>query len=1243
MELRKEYQMKKFIFLLAVLSTLSVFAQQTKFIIGAEHVSAMRRFANTSLLPPLSNNFWDTVQSFGLNYVGLKYFQEFPVSAPHTFGVVPLPNIIADLNKAASRNIAVYLTNGFDRDVATNVYYPKRWLYQVEKVSSNSLNDFANVPTGQLLNENNPDPNQKVLSHWNLSPDLDNSAFNYLQMRLGNDPYGIVASNLREKNLQPDSLNYYVRIRMRLPSAPSFPHTRVLIIRVKQASGSTSQDTVFADDLGNNNWKEIPVLSFYKLPGGPSIYDPSASESNIYNFTDPNGTVQVQNYSIKPGKLLTGYDIEIEWCSTGYAVDIDYVTIDDETANTLYTGGFDARINDFADNYKTHSAMANFVIWDEPYIENHYPINKMQTMLNSRGVGNKYPISYRYYATMPTKRYLHESGIAINMPDIYPFAYNAPLPGDANYLTDAQSRLQTELVYRLSDAITNSKAFNKPFWYATQAHRWIRTGEMFCREPSVYETKAMANLGVCYGAKGIIYYLYSHVASDTTHITSLYYDDTDRPRYFDTYGYPKWQTLKELNQKLAAMGNVILSLTWQGAKSWHNADSVGTWNSYVRAIDAKSGGVSDNPDYVETGHFKNSDTNFVYIVNRRTLNTDTRDITIALANSGYSWITDVYTNKKWIVNTNGTFTDTFAPGEGKLYKISPMSYNWNGDITVINTVTVASGTTLTVNSGTTLKFAPGQGLTMNGKLIVNGPVTFTTPSGTGTYGSWGSIILSGTGANNSTINYATIQYANEININSVSDVQIQNSTISNTINGINAFSSIGTISYNTLSYQRDHGIIANNSNLTCRDNLITKTDHSGAAMLFTSGANSTSVSRNDISGYNWGIASSWGATTRLGISPPKNNRVTNCLYGLYVYQSSSLTMCDIPYGYNSVSNNTYYNAYVYSSSSVYAYLNYWGWPVPTSKFYCQSGSYLDYLGGPLQTDPWQPQQLMIAGNSSGGNQNISIAKSTNGAVVSEASTNDPLVNARKLREVGKEQEAFDILKPLFASNESRTEAILELYSLHKEPFATEIENILSSLPVKTAPLGKYLHGQILLRKGESELALKALEGLSGTSFENAGNLAQFYIYLYKNNNYKQAKLLLSGLKAENKDEELELSLAQHALDTYSEADNAQQQIFQKKSGEQVTATTPTAFELSQNYPNPFNPTTTISFSLSEATNVRLAVYDYLGREIAILVDSFTSKGKHEVAFDASKLSSGIYFYKIISRKNIATKKMLLLK
>lgn len=85
------------------------------------------------------------------------------------------------------------------------------------------------------------------------------------------------------------------------------------------------------------------------------------------------------------------------------------------------------------------------------------------------------------------------------------------------------------------------------------------------------------------------------------------------------------------------------------------------------------------------------------------------------------------------------------------------------------------------------------------------------------------------------------------------------------------------------------------------------------------------------------------------------------------------------------------------------------------------------------------------------------------------------------------------------------------------------------------------------------------------------------------------------------------------------------------------------FSLNQNYPNPFNPTTTISFSLNAATDVKLTVYNQTGAEVSVLAESNMSKGIHSFNFDGSKLNSGVYYYTLTANNQSRTGKMLLVK
>ncbi len=88
---------------------------------------------------------------------------------------------------------------------------------------------------------------------------------------------------------------------------------------------------------------------------------------------------------------------------------------------------------------------------------------------------------------------------------------------------------------------------------------------------------------------------------------------------------------------------------------------------------------------------------------------------------------------------------------------------------------------------------------------------------------------------------------------------------------------------------------------------------------------------------------------------------------------------------------------------------------------------------------------------------------------------------------------------------------------------------------------------------------------------------------------------------------------------------------------------PRSFGLQQNYPNPFNPKTVVSSQLPVVSNVKLVVYDVLGREVAVLVNERRAAGRYEDTFDASGLASGVYIYRLTAGSFVESRKMILLK
>ena len=88
---------------------------------------------------------------------------------------------------------------------------------------------------------------------------------------------------------------------------------------------------------------------------------------------------------------------------------------------------------------------------------------------------------------------------------------------------------------------------------------------------------------------------------------------------------------------------------------------------------------------------------------------------------------------------------------------------------------------------------------------------------------------------------------------------------------------------------------------------------------------------------------------------------------------------------------------------------------------------------------------------------------------------------------------------------------------------------------------------------------------------------------------------------------------------------------------------PTEYNLFQNYPNPFNPTTSIQFAIPKESHVKLSVFNILGQEIQVLVNKNMNAGNYKINFNASKLNSGLYLYRIETADYTSVRKMLLVK
>ena len=586
---------------------------------------------------------------------------------------------------------------------------------------------------------------------------------------------------------------------------------------------------------------------------------------------------------------------------------------------------------------------------------------------------------------------------------------------------------------------------------------------------------------------------------------------------------------------------------------------------------------------------------------------------------------------------------------------------WSGNVIMNQSFTVNSGTTLRILPVTNISFAIGASLNVNGVLNAQGtssqPITFTR---SGSSGNWGSIVLSGSGANGSTINYANIQNGTQIDITSASNITISNCHITDNSNiGINVYSSSNFLAQgNTIANTNSaSGININGgSNNNCYDNVIYKTNHIQGNIGIMYNASSGNTARNDISWYDRGIEAYNNASIySIPALSSRNNRITNCNMGLWVGQYSNVVfgvIADTRYGYNSVYSNNY-NVYTTNSSTVLAHCNWWGSVPPVgSKFYIGSGCSIDY-GYYLSYDPWagfslHKEMQSIASIKSAEDSNIS-------AEVNQSNSPDSLITGIVLRSEGRYKEATKFFMSYLNEHPAVQAAYTYLYSCVNEETVSDIIPFFKTLPKQAAEDHELILSHLYLIQGDPTSAKEVNDQIinvkSNTPLSVKAKLNNFYIALYNENDPKAASSILSDVLSKKElSTPIELSLAQNALQTYVDPKTGGTPNFDVKQNSDESVSIDTVKNgLMENYPNPFNPTTTIRYQLSAVSNVSLKVYDVLGREVATLVDGMKEAGYYTANFDGSKLASGVYFTRFVVKPQnggtpiVQVKKMLLMK
>jgi hypothetical protein len=646
----------------------SLLAQgRSEFIIGADWLYNPPRPDYSNIVP--SPTDWANISALGLNWGMLA----MPPGDEH----------ISKTKEALDSSTVKLILFRYQFSAFTE---GKRWVYHPEYVNHYPGTGTIGDPFLHDYPGNEP-------ASGTRDPDDTGNNYNVRRVRSGINPSGYIARNLILRNEQPDSVNYYLKIRMRLSSSVPFTHTPVIVVRaVRLSDGAARTYTVYADEFGDYNYKEITTVQFYKSPSGSMVPlqgldERSTGEVNPFGIKEyATGRFDAQRTS----ETYAEYDYQIYWPGQ-VSCYIDYIAVDDHKSHQLFTGANNNLITGEVTTFKGYENLGKFKINDEP-IPSQWPgIGYVEQQIKTAIAPNHPSKSGFHYNTGyfdgygdPDRMIRRNIIITANNQtagDIYPFKSYSPLPDDPYYTQSTQEWLQSYLVSKLKLYIQHANEYRIPFWYQAQAHSWEEMDSLgqwilLQREPTVWELRATVNLALAYGAKGIKYFLHRSVNDEPYKVRGNGLVDVNGvPRttiYPGTfYVADKWEHVKSINQQLAILGPVFSNLAWQDAISRHQLGA-----SFVKFNLLLGGNLTNvvtndvvTQRFVEVGYLRGGGRDYLFVVNRRTAPSHSRSITMSF-NNNKSWkITEVASGNSWVIGANGSFSDSFSPGFGKLYRV----------------------------------------------------------------------------------------------------------------------------------------------------------------------------------------------------------------------------------------------------------------------------------------------------------------------------------------------------------------------------------------------------------------------------------------------------------------------------------------------------------------------------------------------------------------------------------------------
>ncbi len=801
----------------------------------------------------------------------------------------------------------------------------------------------------------------------------------------------------------------------------------------------------------------------------------------------------------------------------------------------------------------------------------------------------------------------------------------------------------------------------------------IVQGDHTRRAPTRDEIFAMGNMALAYGAKGFMYYM----------IPTRSADPADGEIRWNTYGvFDDENNIFNLEQGTGLIQNpandqipnyryfavqdfisstniidsTLLGLNWLETRSWNKTAS--TTVNWITNLSTKYPYFED-PDYpesktfVETGYFveksppsgKVEDAKFIYLVNRRCNiippwtpdnledypDTSFRNIRFYLNFPSSPWdnytVTDLKTDSVYFTTKTGLVTIFLGAGEGTLLKIEPQITNITQNDTLgYNTtfysdLTVSNNATLTILEGTTLTFENNSRLMLsNGNLNVIGtaqePVVFdfVTPywqsTTNGIVNNYGNVVLNHAMIKNAAVGYYSYSTDND---------DIQNCEIFNNQWGIvmHWTHSYGTekakiincnIHNNSTWDNQGRGITLSNSSPQIYATTIRKNDY-GLYCVTNSNPYDTI---DEVNGYNIIDSNDVGIIT-LNSTP---------MLGYVDDEQGGLLISG---GGNTIKNNSVFNVKADTNSIVYVERNYWGTKDPALfNIYSDSTStiYTDYY----LEDP--PSGSIQSGLASKTTMKIDAEwmPPSQGKFTSGGQSNLLRAAIKQIKH-GNMTAARAILLPLLNNPENMQLSCgaLELYGKTYNP--EDIESFFTVLlSVGNRPVKNDLTAKALFLLSEYQTDRKE------THLTNLISVYQGTDHAARASYLKIVHLIGEGNRVEEINALKNDMNRLYPLSSYTKEVNyllvSGTNMMKPSTATSTTETVPLEYNLLNNYPNPFNPETMIKFSLKERSNVTLVVYNIAGQKVAELVTGEMEKGMYEKRFNGTKLSSGVYIFRL---------------